>query len=181
MIGRTPKYDWDVIRALALGGMPLIEISRRLKVKHGTLVNRAFREKWKVRETFGSQQKPEPVALKREELVKKLRQTTAEVIAENGVASRVHLSQAIRKGAEHLGELEGPEVVEKHVALTSLAKSAAVVHRWNEPGPEQRMSINLLMLTLKPEQVERLAQGYESGELKAGADAEECRRFLGTE
>ena len=97
MIGRAPKYDWDVIRALALGGMPLIEISRRLKVKHGTLVNRAFREKWKVRETFGVA-KAEPVGIKRQELVKKLRQTTTEVIAENGVASRLHLSEAIRKG-----------------------------------------------------------------------------------
>ncbi|MGA8655947.1 MAG: hypothetical protein WB586_07330 [Chthoniobacterales bacterium] len=74
--------------------------------------------------------------------------------------------------------LEGPEVVEQHVAVSSLAKSAAVVHGWNEPGQEQRASLQIFMLELRPEQLARIVEAQESGELKAGASVEDCRGYL---
>jgi hypothetical protein len=83
------------------------------------------------------------------------------------------LSQATRKGAEHLGELEGPEVIAKHVALNSLAKSAATVHGWDDPKrAEGNVAIlNLQLLSLRPEELAAdEVREVEAEELKADAN-----------
>ena len=86
----------------------------------------------------------------------------------------MHLSQAIRRGSEYLGELDGSEVVEKHVALTGLTKSAAKVHGWNEEASAEtnRGAINLMVLAMSPKKLVReMEQAREAeAEVEAGQD-----------
>src|SRR5262249_35083557 len=106
--------------------------------------------------------------------IKATKKTVSELVAENGAASRAHLSQAIRKGAEQLGEMDGKAIVEKHhVALSSLVKSAAAVHGWSESGSAEtnRAAINLMVLGMVPEKLVK-----EMGEAReTDVEAEESR------
>ena len=108
------------------------------------------------------------------------------------------LSQAIPKAAEHLGELEGSEVVEQHVGVNSIAKAATVVHGWNDPKQSETNNtvINLQLLATRPEELamkqardvqavvgadespKELGEAEQSRKSKAGKNRDERQRFL---
>ena len=140
-----------------------------LRDTYNSVKSKARREDWAVNPVFG---KVYPTAKERlPQTIKATKKAVADLLAENGAASRVHLSQAIRKGAEHFGELDGERVVEKHHALSSLAKSAATVHGWNDPDHSEtnNLIVNLALLATPPEKllikpVRDVEMSVESGE-----------------
>ena len=157
-------------------GLSLAEVARQFGIPYNSVKSKARRENWEVNLVFGKKYWTKEERLRH--TIKATQKTVSELVAENGAASRIHLSQAIRKGAEHLGELEGPEVVEKHVAVNSLAKSAATVHGWDDPKrAEGNLTIlNLQLLAMRPAELAanpvREVEAEQSGELKADASQE---------
>ena len=127
---------------------------QQLGVNYQTLKSRARREAWRITETFG-RAKPYPDKSRQtpQETFQLVRKSAKDILENNGVASRIYLSGAIRKASAHLEGMEEDKLIEKHQALNSLAKSAATVHSWDEPGQEHRMSLNVWVLSLEPEQL----------------------------
>jgi hypothetical protein len=60
-------------------------------------------------------------------------------------ATRLSLSAASRKAAEHLAASKSAKIVREHHALRSITKSAAELHNWNQKHPEP-FSLNVLNL-----------------------------------
>jgi len=76
--------------------------------------------------------------------VRKGSDVLSEVLAEDSRATRLGLSAAARKAAEHLAVSKPAKIVRKHHALRSITQSAAELHDWNEKHPGQHFSLNVL-------------------------------------
>jgi hypothetical protein len=68
--------------------------------------------------------------------------------AEDSRETRIGLSAAARKAAEHLAASKATKIVRQHHALRSITQSAAELHSWNEKHPTQPFSLNVLNLSV---------------------------------
>ena len=182
MIGRPPKHDLDAARSLALNGIPLVEIAERLQIPPGTLTNRAFREQWQVAQTFGrakrlkAKQAIQTAKAKQLHSNQTVRQTVAEVIAQNGVVSRLHLSGAVRKASAALENMNEQSLIDNHQALQSVSKSAAHVHGWNQNQDHQhKAELHVFVLSLHPSELHTVAQLQKAGRLPLDASVDQMK------
>jgi hypothetical protein len=181
MPGPSPKYNWDVIRQLAATGTPLPAICKQLGVNYQTLKSRARREGWRIVETFGRAKREPPdqkQKQKQRENFELVAKSTKDLFEQNGVASRMHLSSAIRKASRHLEDMPEAQLVERHQAIFSVTKSAGVVHGWSEHQDEERLKIqnlNLFVLSLHPSELYAIAQLKEAGRLPQDASVDQMK------
>ena len=94
--------------------------------------------------------------------VRKGSDVLSEVLAEDSRATRIGLSAAARKAAEHLAVSKPAKIVRKHHALRSITQSAAELHDWNEKHPTE--SFNLNVLNMGQFAVEIRKEGEKSSE-----------------
>jgi hypothetical protein len=107
-------------------------------------MKRCSREKWLVK---SQQHKADAVLTSPSALsanVRKGSDVLSEVLAEDSRATRIGLSAAARKAAEHLAASKPTKIVRKHHALRSITQSAAELHNWNQKHPDQPFSLNVL-------------------------------------
>jgi hypothetical protein len=107
-------------------------------------MKRCSREKWLVK---SEQDKANAIATSPTALsanVRKGSDVLSEVLAEDSRATRIGLSAAARKAAEHLAASKATKIVRKHHALRSITQSAAELHDWNQKHPTQPFSLNVL-------------------------------------
>jgi hypothetical protein len=107
-------------------------------------MKRCSRQKWLVK---SQQDKADaavtsPTALSAN--VRKGSDVLSEILAEDSRETRINLSAAARKAAEHLAPSKASKIVREHHALRSIAQSAAELHNWNESTPTQPFSLNVL-------------------------------------
>jgi hypothetical protein len=162
--GRTPKYNWDVIRQLAATGTPLPTICQQLGVNYDTIKSRAKREGWRITEVFGRAPKTNP-----KQTFQLVQKSAKAIIDQNGAASRLHLSGAIRKASAHLEAMAEDKLIANHQAIQSVSKAASQVHAWTQDQEKQhRVNINLAVLATPPSKLASLASLSEA-ELDAKA------------
>ena len=107
-------------------------------------MKRCSREKWLVK---SQQDKADAVVMSPTALsanVRKGSDVLSEVLAEDSRATRLGLSAAARKAAEHLAVSKPAKIVRKHHALRSITQSAAELHDWNEKHPGESFNLNVL-------------------------------------
>lgn len=156
MPGPIPKYNWDVIRQLAATGTPLPTLSKQFDINYQTLKSRARRESWRITETFGRARREPPNQKEKQnqrQTFEMVRRSAKDILENNGVASRLHLSGAIRKASAHLENMEKEKLIERHQALPSVTKAASTVHGWSEQQEEEKLriaQINLNVLSMGP-------------------------------
>ena len=107
-------------------------------------MKRCSREKWL---TKAQQDKADALATSPTVLsanVRKGSDVLSEVLAEDSRRTRIGLSAAARKAAEHLAASKPTKIVRKHHALRSITQSAAELHDWNQKHPTQPFTLNML-------------------------------------
>jgi len=151
---RRDEIDWAGLRAAAVAvgirpaarqaarDLPLDEQERFIQ----RAMKRCSRQKWLVK---AQQDKADAVATSTRTLsanVRKGSDVLSEILAEDSRETRLSLSAASRKAAEHLAASKSAKIVREHHALRSVTKSAAELHNWNQQHPEQPFSLNVLNL-----------------------------------
>jgi hypothetical protein len=149
---RREEIDWPGLRAAAVAvgirqaarqaarNLPPDEQERFVQ----RAMKRCSRQKWLAK---SQQDKADAVATSPTALsanVRKGSDVLSEVLAEDSRATRIGLSAAARKAAEHLAASKATKIVRKHHALRSITKSAAELHDWNEKHPDQHFTLNTL-------------------------------------
>ena len=107
-------------------------------------MKRCSREKWLVK---SQQDKADALVTSSSALSANVRNgadVLSEVLAEDSRETRISLSAATRKAAEHLAASKATKIVRKHHALRSITQSAAELHDWNEKHPDQHFTLNML-------------------------------------
>jgi hypothetical protein len=140
---RHDEIDWPGLRAAAVA----IGIRRAARQAAQDLppdeqerfvqraMKRCSRQKWltKAQQDKADAIVTSPTALSAN--VRKGCDVLSEVLAEDSRATRIGLSAAARKAAEHLAASKPARIVRKHHALRSITQSAAELHDWNEKHP----------------------------------------------
>ncbi len=149
---RPEEIDWPGLRAAAVTigirqaarqaarDLPPEEQERFVQ----RAMKRCSRQKWLVKsqEDKADAAVTSPTALSAN--VRKGSEVLSEVLAEDSRATRIGLSTAARKAAEHLAASKPTKIVRKHRALRSITQSAAELHDWNEKHPTKPFSLNVL-------------------------------------
>jgi hypothetical protein len=107
-------------------------------------MKRCSREKWLVK---SQQDKADAIVTSPGTLsanVRKGSDVLSEVLAEDSRATRLGLSGAARKAAEHLAASKPAKIVRKHHALRSITQSAAELHDWDQKHPTESFNLNVL-------------------------------------
>ena len=149
---RREEIDWAGLRAaaVAIGIRPAArQAARDLPPdEQERFIQRAMkrcsREKWLVK---SQQDKADAVVTSPTALsanVRKGADVLSETLAEDSRETRISLSAAARKAAEHLAASKATKIVRKHHALRSITQSAAELHDWNEKHPDQHFTLNML-------------------------------------
>ena len=151
---RPQEIDWAGIRAAAIA-LQSVRLAATKASAHlppneqrrfvERVNKRAYRERWldkakalsKPRDN-GSLPLSKPVQTGADAL--------AEILADDNRQTRISLSGAARKAAEHLAASNPAKIVREHHALRSITKSAAELHNWNQTHPEKPFSLNVLNL-----------------------------------
>jgi hypothetical protein len=118
-------------------------------------MKRCSREKWLIK---SQQDEADAAATSPRALsanVRKGSDVLSEILAEYSRETRIGLSAAARKAAEHLAASKATKIVREHHALRSIVQSAAELHNWNEKHPTQPFSLNVLNLGSLGVQVRR--------------------------
>ena len=107
-------------------------------------MKRCSREKWlaKAQQHKADAITTSPTALSAN--VRRGADVLNEVLAEDSRRTRIGLSAAARKAAEHLAASKPTKIVRKHHALRSITQSAAELHDWNQKHPTQPFTLNML-------------------------------------
>jgi len=149
---RREEIDWAGLRAAAVAvgirqaarpaarDLPPDEQERFIQ----RAMKRCSRQKWLVK---SQQDKADAIVTSPSALSANVRKgcdVLSEVLAEDSRATRLGLSAAARKAAEHLAASKPAKIVRKHHALRSITQSAAELHDWNEKHPGQHFSLNVL-------------------------------------
>jgi hypothetical protein len=149
---RREEIDWAGLRAaaVAIGIRPAArQAARDLPPdEQERFVQRAMkrcsRQKWLVK---SEQDKADAIVTSPSALsanVRKGSDVLSEVLEEDSRATRIGLSAAARKAAEHLAASKATKIVRKHHALRSITQSAAELHDWNQKHPGEHFSLNVL-------------------------------------
>jgi hypothetical protein len=151
---RPEEIDWSGLRAAAVTigirkaarqaarDLPPAEQERFSQ----RAMKRCSREKWLVK---SQQDRADALATSSTALSANVRNgadVLSEMLAEDNRETRINLSAAARKAAEHLAAGKPAKIVREHHALRSLTQSAAELHNWNQKHPEKPFTLNVLNL-----------------------------------
>jgi hypothetical protein len=135
-----PEHVWGEIQMAFAAGVPLREIARRMGVSEGTVLSRAKRKGW-------TRQMEDIKAEKQSLAITPLR-AVVETLADLGRDSRLKLARGLHKGASHVEQLTGPEVLESAQPILALTKASSAVHGWPNSGTGTAIRLDLLAGTL---------------------------------
>jgi hypothetical protein len=146
-------------------------------------MKRCSRQKWLVK---AQQDKAAAVVMSPNALsanVRKGSDVLSEVLAEDSRATRIGLSAAARKAAEHLAASQATKIVRKHHALRSITQSAAELHYWNQKHPAESFNLNVLnmgefAIQIRKNNEEQRSEGWTSRSLKQTISEEERPDFF---
>jgi hypothetical protein len=148
---RREEIDWAGLRAaaVAIGIRPAArQAARDLPDEQERFVQRAMkrcsRQKWLVK---SQQDKADAVVTSPSALsanVRKGADVLSEILAEDSRETRIGLSAAARKAAEHLAASKPGKIVREHRALRNITGSAAQLHSWDDKGNPIPFTLNVL-------------------------------------
>ena len=146
------NVDWGAFRALVVSGLSIREVARRLGVNPNTALQKAAREKWGIAKLrgHGRQRSTSPEALATTE------RTIAagkDFLREADRKTKFWLAKATVTASETLSKMDGPQLLDKHVALHSVAKTAGHVFDWDANHPHPFLSIQGALFRLAPDEL----------------------------
>jgi hypothetical protein len=72
-------------------------------------------------------------------------------LQEHGNATKLALSRAARRGAEHLAESNPVAIVKSHHALRNITAAGSQLHGWEaKSGPAANVMVNIALLGVEP-------------------------------
>jgi hypothetical protein len=144
--------DWSAFRALVVSGLSIREVARRLGVNPNTALSKAKSQNWGIAQLHGRGERP---ATSSESLARTERtiQAGKDFFREADGKTKFHLAKAVVSASKTLSDMPGTELVDKHQALTGVAKTAAQVFRWDNDHPHPFLSIQGVMFNLSPDQL----------------------------
>jgi hypothetical protein len=149
---RREEIDWPGLRAAAVAvgirqaarqaarDLPPDEQERFVQ----RAMKRCSRQKWLAK---SQQDKADAVLTSPSALSANVRNGSdilSEVLAEDSRETRLGLSTAARKAAEHLAASKPAKIVREHRALRNITGSAAQLHSWDDKGNPIPFSLNVL-------------------------------------
>ena len=122
--------DWGAFRALVVSGLSIREVARRLGVNPNTALYKARSQNWGIAQLRGRGEQP---SISKEMLARTKRTVSAgeDYFRQANGKTKFHLAKAVVSASETLSALPGPEILEKHQALSSVTKTAAGVFNWD--------------------------------------------------
>jgi hypothetical protein len=139
--------DWNAFRAMVVGGLSIREVAKRLGVNPATALSRASRDGWHIGQLYTRGTK------------KMLAHTQQSVQLDKDAfhladaKTKFHLAQAVAKASETLNSLPSKQLINKHQALASLAKTASSVFHWDSSHPHPFLSFQGVLFSLPPHQL----------------------------
>jgi hypothetical protein len=137
--------DWGAFRALVVSGLSIREVARRLGISQSTALRKAQTQKWGITEL----RRPKQALACTERTV----QAGKDFFREADGKTKFHLAKAVVKASKTFGDMPGEQIIESHQALTSVAKTASTVFRWDNDHPHPFLSIQGVMFSLSPDQL----------------------------
>jgi hypothetical protein len=147
--------DWGAFRALVVSGLSIREVARRLGVNPNTALQTASRQNWGIAKLHGPKNSSPKFDTPKEILARTERtvQAGADFLRDANAKTKFHLAKAVEAASETLSSLPGPEIIDNHQALHSVAKTASTVFHWDADHPHPFLSIQGVMFNLSPDQL----------------------------
>jgi putative ATPase subunit gpP of terminase len=146
---RFPDPLRNQYKILALQGIPLREIARRLGISHNTVLSWANRDKLHIRQLQTAHRKlaQEHVQQSTQSAIR----ISTDYVRENGLKSRAALSTSVLKAATHLESLPPPQILKRHQALEGVARAGDRLHGWSNQDQLRKGSvINIALIRTPP-------------------------------
>ena len=166
-MSKPVQVDWGAFRALVVSGLSIREVARRLGVNPNTALQKATREKWGIAKLHGRGRKrntfPEAIATTERTIA-----AGQDFLREADGKTKLCLAKATVTASETLGKMDGPQLLDNHVALHSVAKTAGHVFNWDANHPHPFLSIQGALFRLAPDEL--------AAELNRGATLDDLLR-----
>jgi transposase-like protein len=166
-MSKPVQVDWGAFRALVVSGLSIREVARRLGVNPNTALQKAARENWGVAKLHGRGRKrnisPEALAITQRTIA-----VGQDFLREADGKTKFCLAKATVTASETLSKMDGPQLLDNHVALHSVAKTASHVFNWDANHPHPFLSIQGALFRLAPEEL--------AAELNRGATLDDLLR-----
>jgi hypothetical protein len=143
--------DWGAFRALVVSGLSIREVARRLGVNEATALKRASREKWGIADLHGRGHQPD-IPKKMLARTERTLQAGENYFREANGKTKVNIARAVVTASETLSTLPGPEILDRHQALHSVAKTAGGVFNWDN-NHHPYLSIQGVLFNFSPDQL----------------------------
>lgn len=153
-----PHVNWDLIRQLAMDGVPTTELAIRFNVSRGTIWFHSRKEAWKLPSTA----KRNAALALRNPAVKKLflRRSDAsllETFANASKMTRADLADAVKRVAKRLKRMDDEQLLANLSKLRSTAEVANILFAWNGAKRLQNDGLRPDLFALTPDQLAKLA------------------------
>src|SRR6516162_8058145 len=166
-MSKPVQVDWGAFRALVVSGLSIREVARRLGINLNTALQKATREKWGIAKLDGRGRKrntfPEAIATTERTIT-----AGQDFLREADGKTKLCLAKATVTASETLGKMDGPQLLDNHVALHSVAKTAGHVFNWDANHPHPFLSIQGALFRLAPDEL--------AAELNRGATLDDLLR-----
>lgn len=162
--------DWPEVKTLALA-IGVREAARRMGLSEEVVKKRCTREGWLQDRHAPAKAMQAAIAAKAEVVRVASPQvpTAAEVLASMGQKTRAALAAGILRGSERVARLDPDEIIERAQGVHSLAKSASLVHGWQDGqhhGGQVLVNLDLRGLEL-PAQTEKACSAPTAVEIES--------------
>jgi hypothetical protein len=139
--------DWNAFRAMVVGGLSIREVAKRLGVNPATALSRARRDNWHIA-PFHSRGSRKLLAA-----TQAIVQDEKDSFNQADAKTKFHLAQAVATASESLSSLPPKQLLLKHQALHSLAKTASAVFHWDSSHPHPFLSFQGVLFSVPPDQL----------------------------
>lgn len=134
--------DWEQMRLL-VRQLGVHEAARQTGVNVNTIKYHSVQEGW-----FAHLRQPKdeiviPASMKSSTSPTKPIVALENALAELGEKTRLGLAKGIAKGAEHVSELSGDQIVEKAPQIASLTKAAGAIHGFGQTAGQTLIQVNV--------------------------------------